>query len=362
MKVKDSESFVQYSAGIPVRNLWLLMLYASDFKYLASEYCGSESIDENVADLVADILCSQVETRLKRNLTFGYRRTSGELTRIRGKINSLETFSNQLLLKGKVSCNYEELSIDTPRNRYICAALEKISSLVTKKSIKSHCVKLRRQMVHLGVSHLYSIDYSPKNDRFGRHEKSDKQTLIAAELAFNLALINESSGNKEYPRPDKQEHWVRDLFEKAISGFYKMKLSGHWKLKPKKKIQWQAEDKSSNIDKFLPTMEVDIFLESKYLQKRIFIDTKFTGITRKNRFQQDRFKRDYIFQLYSYLRSQESDNDQFSLNSTGMLLHPSIGVNFNEQVTIQGHIIRFCTVDLTLSSSEIHKQLLALIY
>ena len=35
-----------YSAGIPVQNLWLLMLYASECRYLASDYAGTESIDE----------------------------------------------------------------------------------------------------------------------------------------------------------------------------------------------------------------------------------------------------------------------------------------------------------------------------
>ena len=40
-----------YSAGIPVQNLWLLMLYASDFRYLANDYVGSESVDEDVANL-----------------------------------------------------------------------------------------------------------------------------------------------------------------------------------------------------------------------------------------------------------------------------------------------------------------------
>ena len=35
---------------------------------------------------------------------------------------------------------------------------------------------------------------------------------------FNLALINETNGNNLYPSPDKQEHWVRALFEKAVAG------------------------------------------------------------------------------------------------------------------------------------------------
>jgi 5-methylcytosine-specific restriction enzyme subunit McrC len=130
---------VGYSAGVPVRNLWLLMLYASDFQYQSYGYSGSENVDDNVANLVADVLCFQVEERLKRNLTFGYRYSARDLNRVRGKINILETYSKQLLLKGKINCTFEELSVDTPRNRYISAALDKVSVLNTlSKTQKDH--------------------------------------------------------------------------------------------------------------------------------------------------------------------------------------------------------------------------------
>ena len=350
-----------YSAGIPVQNLWLLMLYASECRYLASDYVGTESVDEDVANLVADVLCSQVEQRLKRNLTYGYKQSTRELNRVRGRINTLETYSKQLLQKGKVSCTFEELSVDTSRNRYICAALNKVSRLVSKKSLKLRCHKLNQAMIQLGVSPLFSINYQPKNDRFSRHETNDRKVLMTAELAFNLALINETNGNSLYPSPDKQEHWVRTLFEKAVAGFYDLKLDSGWKVKPGKKIIWATEEKTALIDDLLPTMEIDIQLENATLGKRLVIDTKFTAITKKNHYGKERFKRDYIFQLYSYIRSQEQLDDNISMSSEGMLLHPSVGVKFNEKVKIQGHNMRFCTIDLTLSPNEINERLLELI-
>jgi 5-methylcytosine-specific restriction enzyme subunit McrC len=350
-----------FSAGIPVQNLWLLMLYASRFRYSASEFAGTELVEDDVANLVADVLCNQVEQRLKRNLTYGYKQSTRELTRVRGRINTLETYSKQLLQKGKVSCSFEELSIDTQRNRYICAALTKISRLVSSKSLKLRCHKLNQIMLQLGVSSLASVNYQPKNDRFSRHETNDRKVVATAELAFNLALINESYGNGLYPSPEKQESWVRKLFEKAIVGFYDLKLREGWKVRPSKKIVWQTEEESSLISTLLPTMEVDILLDNAALGKRLIIDTKFTAITKFNHYGQERFKREYIFQLYSYLRSQEQQDDPVSLVSEGMLLHPSIGVNFNEKVKVQGHNMRFCTVDLTLSTSDIQKRLLSLI-
>jgi 5-methylcytosine-specific restriction enzyme subunit McrC len=350
-----------YSAGIPVQNLWLLMLYASDFRYLASEYAGTELVDEDVADLVADVLCNQVEQRLKRNLTFGYKHSTRELNRVRGRINTLETYSKQLLLKGKVNCTFEELSVDTPRNRYICAALNKMTRLVSKKSLTLRCHQLHQAMLQLGVSPLFSVSYQPKNDRFGRHETADRNVLLSAELAFNLALINESNGNSLYPSPDKQAHWVRALFEKAVAGLYKLKLSNGWQVKPGKKLSWQIECATSKIETLMPSMKLDILLENNALEQRIVIDTKYTSITTKRQFGGESFKSNYIYQLYTYLRSQEKSDDLMSLNATGMLLHPSVGVQYDENVSIQGHNIRFCTVDLTQSAKTISEQLLNLI-
>lgn len=357
----DTSAVSNISAGIPVKNLWLLMLYASEFKYYAQQYSGTESIDEDVGNLVADVLCNQVEERLKRNLTYGYKRSSRELNRVRGKINALETFSKQLLLKGKVSCTFDELSIDTPRNQYICAALNKLTRVVSKKKIRLKCQKLHKDMLQLGVSFTSSSSYHPKNDRLGRHEFEDKKVLVTAELAFNLALINESVGDRLYPSPDKQKYWVRKLFEKAIAGFYRVKLEKEWIVKPGKKIKWPTKDESPLISSLMPTMEYDIFLQNTSLSERIIIDTKYTSITTTNQYGQERFKRDYIFQIYSYLRSQEIDSDPLSMASMGMLLHPSVGVEFDERVTIQGHVIRFCTIDLCQSPNVINERLLSLL-
>lgn len=349
------------SAGIPVNNLWLLMLYASEFRYFMDEYAGTESINDDVANLVADVLCSQVEARLKRNLTYGYKHSTRDLNRVRGRINVLETYSQQLLQKGKVRCTFEELSVDTPRNRYICGALNRIASLVGKKSLKLRCHKLAQSMIELGVSPMFDVSYHPKNERFGRHELADGKVLTTAELAFNLALINESATNVHFASPDKQAEWVRKLFEKAVGGFYSLKLNKPWSVKAGKRLNWQIDEASEQIEHLMPSMQLDILLENDDLQQRIVVDTKFTSITTKRFHGGESFKSGYIYQLYTYLRSQEVVSEPMSLTSTGMFLHPSVGVSYDEHVCIQGHKLRFCTVDLSLSSEKVADQLLGLI-
>jgi 5-methylcytosine-specific restriction enzyme subunit McrC len=43
------------------------------------------------------------------------------------------------------------------------------------------------------------------------------------------------------------------------------------------------------------------------------------------------------------------------------LLHPTIAVAIDEAVTIQGHTIRFATVDLSATHEEIRRQLLRVV-
>ena len=68
-----------------------------------------------------------------------------------------------------------------------------------------------------------------------------------------------------------------------------------------------------------------------------------------------------MYQLYAYLRSQEQRGEPISCYSMGVLLYPSLGVDYNESATIQGHRMSFATVDLAANSQTIRCQLLRIV-
>ncbi|MCY4111497.1 MAG: 5-methylcytosine-specific restriction endonuclease system specificity protein McrC, partial [Chloroflexi bacterium] len=78
------------------------------------------------------------------------------------------------------------------------------------------------------------------------------------------------------------------------------------------------------------------------------------------KYRQSSLRSGHIYQLYAYLRSQERDCDPPSLNARGMLLYPAVDGDVDEEATIQGHRIRFATVDLAGDSPSIRNRLLAL--
>lgn len=352
-----------YIGRIPVRNLWLLMLYASElFRQLDRGKIAIEDNPDNIPDLVAELLTHIVERRLMRNLSFGYRSKVAVLGRVRGHIDLLNTERHQLLARGLVACRFEDLTVNTPRNRFVRAALEAIAKIVQRSDLAHRCRALSASLKLIGVTGEKPSRSELSADRVGRHDADDQLMLEAAHLAFDLSLPTETAGNKYLAIPDREIIWVRHLYEKAVAGFYDVVLTREgWHIHSGKIIEWIIEGKTPGIDKILPLMRTDVVLNHHGAGQRIVIDTKFTSIVSHGWYKEDTLRSGYIYQIYAYLRSQEDGGDPLARNASGLLLHPSIDEMVDETVVIQGHAIRFATVDLGATASEIREQLLRVI-
>ena len=352
-----------YVGRIPVRNLWLLMLYASDlFRMRGQDDLAYEDDPDELPDLVAEILAHAVEKRQRRQLSLGYRRRHAVVARVRGRIDVLETERRQLLSRGRVACRFDELTIDTPRNRFVRAALEKIARLATRRDAAHRCRKLTRQLKAMGVGGVPPSPAEMRTDHFGRHDADDRFMVAAARLAFDLALPTELSGTDVLPLPDREERWVRRLFERAVGGFYDVALSRQgWRVRTGEWLHWQIEHRTANVDSILPKMKTDVILEHGASNRRIVIDTKFTSILTGGWYRDESLRSRYLFQIYTYLRSQAGRGDPTADRAEGLLLHPSVGEMVDETAVIQGHAIRFATVDLAAPSLTIRQQLLKVV-
>lgn len=359
----DSHEGIGRIGRIPVRNLWLLMLYASDlFRDIEKAKVAVEDNPDDIPDLVAEILCRRVERRIQRNLSYGYQSREAVLGRVRGRIDLLNTERHRLLDRGKVACRFHELTIDTARNRYVRTALEEISKIVLSGWLAHRCRSLAASLRRMGVTGERPNHGEVSIDRFGRHDADDQPMVAAAHLAFNLALPTEAEGSKQLSLPNREITWIRKLYEKGIAGFYNVVLSQKgWRVDAGKTIGWQIESKSLGIDKILPSMRTDIILDHPVTERRIVIDTKFNSLVTRGWYREESLRSGYIYQMYAYLRSQEGNGDPLADNASGLLLHPSVGNMANEVVIIQKHEIRFATVDLGAKAKEIREQLLQIL-
>lgn len=347
---------------ISVRNIWLLILYASDLMRFQGEFNAlvDEDIDD-LPDLLARLLANSVEHRLRRNLTRGYRRREMVLKRVRGRIDTLTTETRQLLSRGEVFCRFEELTIDTPRNRLVRSALDILVRLVRDKELAHQCRALASNLAKTGVGPSLPSRAALASDQIGRNDAADRLMVALARLALDLALPTEESGPKALVAPEREEIWVRRLFEKAVLGFARVELEPlGWGVRGSIPLEWQVTSASTGLAAILPRMETDIVLDPP-AGRRLVVDTKFASILTSNHFRNVSLKSGYLYQMYAYLRSQEGRTPRWE-GAAGLFLHPAIDENVCEHVVIQNHRISFVTVDLAGRPSAIRNELRSLLF
>ena len=343
---------------IPVRNLWLLMLYASDLTRHKGTFNTLFETDSNdLPDLVGRLLAEAVESRLRRNLTRGYRNREMALRRVRGRIDILTTAAHALLDKGEIFCRFHDLTIDTPRNRCVRAALDLMARLVISLELASRCRALASSLARSGVGGLRPSRSDLALDQIGRNDAADRFMVALAQIAFDLALPTEESGPTAFVAPEREETWVRRLFEKAILGFARVELEPlGWRIRGGIPLHWQVSSHSGGIPAILPRMVTDIVLDPPNEARRVIVDTKFSSVLGSRRFGGASLKSEYLYQMYAYLRSQEGRDPQ-SAEAAGLFLHPTVEADLYERAMIQGHSITFATVNLCDSTATIRKNL-----
>jgi 5-methylcytosine-specific restriction enzyme subunit McrC len=202
-------------------------------------------------------------------------------------------------------------------------------------------------------------------ERFSRHDAIDQPMLAAARLAMDLALPTEDAGPHALLDPQRCVHWLRRLYEKAIGGFYRLHLNdAEWVVSTGRPLSWPLAEATSGIAQVFPSMRTDIVIDRRDRPQRLVIDTKFTGVFSRGWYREQSLRAGYVYQLYAYLRSQEGRDGPaapWADSAAGLLLHPAIDMEVDESVSIQGHRLRFATVDLTASHAELRSRLLELL-
>jgi 5-methylcytosine-specific restriction enzyme subunit McrC len=197
-----------------------------------------------------------------------------------------------------------------------------------------------------------------------RHDAADRFLVALAQLAFDLALPTEDAGIEPLFAPDREIAWVRRLYEKAVAGFYEVVLTQPqyaWTVHPGQSLKWPVEEQTDGLAAILPTMVTDIILNHPSSGRRIVVDTKFNEILTRGWYRDETLRSGYLYQIYAYIRSQSGRGDKLADQAEGLLLHPAVGRIVDEAAVMQGHLIRFSTVDLAAPANSIRQQLLDLV-
>lgn len=342
------------------------MFYASDIRLQTNITKGI--IEDNPKALfneIAILFCHQVEVCLRQaQFKLAFQRTQSTLSRVRGRIDHLQTDRGQLLRKGQVYCHYDHLTYDIPRYQYVLAALTFLMQKELSKSVIQNVCTLRYRLLQLGIKENGQIQYSYHPEQFSYREENDLLMIMSAQLIFNMGIPVDDAGFFYFNQADDQDNaWLRRLFEKAIGGFYQFWLDkNQWQVSTGSRLFWQKGTSiSTGIADILPNMKADIIIHNLRYDKELIIDTKFNQLLTQGWYRDRTLRNHYLYQIYSYIRSQEIPHKPHTLSRAGMLLHPAVDEDFTEYIEIQGHIFYFCTVNLMASTKEIQERLLQLI-
>lgn len=350
----------QGNTRIPVRSLWLLLIYASDMlKDLRADerealLAGSRDLD--LADAIAEVLVGEVERRLRQNLTMTYRTRADDLTRVRGRIDHLRTSTARLMERGQVACRFEELTADTVRNQYVCRVLRAASQVVQSKPLGSRCRTAAFRMERLGVTDRAPTRSEMSRDRLSHHDAADRRMLDAAKLIHDMALPVHAVGSRLLPVLEQNDRLLRDLFEDAVRGFFAHSLAGdEWSVS-RSNFSWKATGDPASVA-LLPLLKTDTVLNQKSTGRKIVVETKFANALTVH-YTSTKIKSGYMFQLYAYLMSQSGAGDPAADRAEGVLLFALTQgqTPVESEVEIQSHRVRVLSVDLSGSPAEIRKQ------
>src|SRR5690606_1089690 len=106
--------------GIPIRNLWHMLLYVWHDYSITNQITLSDVEDSpNLDSLLASMLAKLIRQRLRIGLGRDYTNESALVKGIRGKINFTQSLKRNALEQGQAFCEFHQYQINIPKNQII---------------------------------------------------------------------------------------------------------------------------------------------------------------------------------------------------------------------------------------------------
>jgi 5-methylcytosine-specific restriction enzyme subunit McrC len=349
--------------GIPIRNLWYMLMYAWDEPPL--ERLG---LLENIEDaptldaLLASILLKLIQQRMRIGLGRNYCEEQHLLRGIRGCINFTDSLKHHAFEHGQAYCNFEQYSLNVPKNQIVRSTLMRLIPMGRFGPDTNRANELRQQLRWVtramdGIDLVeLKLDFI-RRQQLGRNDSDYKLMLAICELILERQMPTHVTGDTRLPSLDQASMVMHRIYERFIACFYRTHLKD-WEVTPQKNIKWHEK----TMNNYLPSMRPDLVLEEKKTGRIIVLDTKFTPknlIT--NQWGSKTFDSSHLYQLYAYLKTQEHLSKQTRCAS-GILLYPIVDkLRLSEKILLQDLKIQIETVDLTAPWQDIECCLLELI-
>jgi 5-methylcytosine-specific restriction enzyme subunit McrC len=360
MPNQDPMTFTEY--GIPIRNLWHMLLYAWNEPSMSNQISMGEVESAPTLDaLLALVLIKFIQQRMRIGLGHGYIETSKRTRAVRGRVRFSSSMLDQAIRNGEVECDFQQYSINEPRNQIIRSTLARLSQVGEFGTDHKEAEALRHRLRWL-ARNLEGVEFVELNTESIRrlilvqNEVDYRLMLSICELIVTRQMPLEAEGTHPLPRIDRDMLILHRIYERFVANFYRLQLKG-WDVNVQKRLDWHAQDANEH----LPSMVPDLILQEKKPGRIIILDTKFTASSLlENQWNKPVYDSSHLYQLYAYLRSQEEVSAGYQ-TATGILLYPVVNRQLSETVQLQDHVIRIESVNLAAHWEGIERQLLEII-
>lgn len=337
---------------IPIENIFYLLSYA--WNKLEEKDKIKISIDDEteLIDLLAKVLVSGTRILLKRGIDRSYKDRINEIPGVKGKLELSATLKSNLQLKQKTICNFDEFTSNILSNKILISALYRLARTINlDKNIKIDIKNVMWMFDNVDIIELKPSVF--KKIRLNRNNRFYGFLLNICELIYNSSLPAEKEGTWRFMDFTRDKRKMNQLFEAFIRNFYKKEQKIYPVVK-KEQIKWQFKLSDTESIKYLPIMETDITLENE--SSKIIMDAKFYTETMSNYYDNEKINSSNLYQLYSYILNQRTDNKK-TFNTVGVLLYPTIEKEYNLKYTYEKHNIFIKTVNLNANWKAIDNRL-----
>lgn len=356
--------FTEY--GIPIRNLWYMLLYAwNEVPLNAVRGLTMEEVEIQRAPtldaLLAAVLVRLMQQRLRIGLGHDYVDEERVLPRIRGRIGFTETLKQRTLDRSQVVCEFQGYSANSAKNQIIRSTLARLMKL-GQFGDNSALVKELQQKLRQLIRNLDGIDFielTPELIRrqlLARNDHDYRLMLAICDLFVQRTMPGDSDRKALVPMLDHELLVLYKIYERFVANFYRFHLKD-WDVNAQKRLDWHAGESNEH----LPLMIPDLLLQEKSSGRILILDTKFTAHSLvENQWGKPIYDSSHLYQVYAYLKSQEHLSEAHRA-AIGILLYPAVQQRFAERVRLQGHVIRIESVDLAAPWQEIERQLMEVV-
>jgi 5-methylcytosine-specific restriction enzyme subunit McrC len=312
--------------------------------------------------LLALLLIKFLQQRMRIGLGRGYMQASKRTRTVKGRINFTESLKQQTFERGEAVCDFQEYSIDEPRNQIIRSTLARLVQTAEFGPDPADADALRQRLRWLvrNLDGVEMIELSPELFRrqlAAQNENDYRLMLSICELLFLRQMPLQKEGTHPLPRLEHDALVLHRIYERFVANFYRIRLQG-WDVLAQTRLDWHAR----HVNEHLPAMIPDLVLHEPARGGIIILDTKFTAASLVwNQWGKPLYDSSHLYQLYAYLRSQEHLSQEYR-HAVGILLYPAIQARLSEKIELPEHDMRIESVDLAASWQEVERQLLEIVH